>query len=42
MTSPSIETDLGKLLERIDQRLVRIEERLGKLEVGQAHLEEKR
>ena len=41
MTSPSIETDLGQLLERIDQRLERIEDRLGKLEVGQARLEEK-
>jgi chromosome segregation ATPase len=49
MTSPSIETDLGKILERIEQTLTdfrkeanqrfdRIEERLTKLEVGQAEI----
>ena len=63
MTTPTIETDLGKILERIEQNLTdfrkdteqnltdfrketnqrfdKIEERLTKLEIGQARLEER-
>jgi predicted nuclease with TOPRIM domain len=52
MTSPTIETDLGKILERIEQSIgdfrqetnqqfSKVNERLNQLEIGQARLEEK-
>jgi predicted nuclease with TOPRIM domain len=52
MTPPTIEIDLGKILERIEQNIAdfrketnqrfdKIEERLTSLEIGQARLEER-
>jgi predicted nuclease with TOPRIM domain len=39
--SIQIETELKDILAAIDRKLDKIDERLGKLEIGQARLEEK-
>ena len=41
MTAPTIETDLGKILERIEQKLDGIREDVTEIKVGQARLEER-
>lgn len=38
---PTIETDLKDILSRIDGHLEKIDDRLGRLETGQARIEEK-
>ncbi len=38
---PTIETDLKDILNRLDQRLDRIEQNVGELKIGVAKLEEK-
>ena len=39
MTNPIIETDLAKLLDRIDSKLDKVSNDVGELKVGQARLE---
>lgn len=41
MTAPTIETDSGKILERIEQKLDRVGEDVTEIKVGQARLEER-
>ena len=41
MTAPIIETDLGKILERIEQKLDALQKDVTEIKVGQARLEER-
>ena len=41
MTAPIIETDLGKILERIEQKLDTLQKDVTEIKVGQARLEER-
>lgn len=38
---PTVETDLKEILTKIDHRLEKIDDRLGRLETGQVRVEEK-
>ncbi len=38
MTNPVIQTDIAEVLGQINQKLDKIDDRLGKLEVGQAEI----